>query len=115
MIQIFGDSWITCAAPGKPYVNGYNSGMNVGQVRYNTSSQCLEAYDGSVWVPLTHGSATISMSSRATEVLNWAEKQMLNEISLEEKAKESPAIADAFVKYKEASAQLKVILTLADK
>ena len=116
MINIYGDSWINCGSPGKPYVGNYSSGaMNVGQVRYNTSTQNLETYDGNSWVSISGGSASISMSGRATDVLIWAEQQMRAQQELQEKAKNSPTVADALAKYQEAADQLKVVLALTDK
>jgi hypothetical protein len=34
------------------YVNGYSGAQGIGNMRYNTSSQRMEVFDGSSWVML---------------------------------------------------------------
>lgn len=112
------DPYIQVTNPPPSYVNGYNSGaLNVGQVRYNTSTQSLEAYDGSSWIMIASGgtAATITLSHRARDILAHAEKQMMQDEKFAAMAKEHPAIADALETFKEAAEKLQVVVALCEE
>lgn len=111
------DPYLQVTNPGTSYVSGYNSGMNVGQVRYNTSTQSLEAYDGSSWIPISsnHNAASISLSNRAREILDHAEKLMMQEQKFNALAENNPTIADALATYREAAEKLQVVISLCEE
>ena len=108
-----GSAYINVASySGSTYVNGYAGQQGVGNMRYNTSSQKTEVYDGNNWVTLNTGSATVSLTPQAVSILNWAEKKMIEEQLLEKQAQEHPAIKDLVDQIKEKQEQIKMVQTL---
>jgi hypothetical protein len=92
-----------------PYMPGglQSSGM----VRYNTSMQRLEVYDGNAWLELGGGSS-VDLSLSAQSVLEWASKKMEEERNWQEMAERNPSIKDAYNKFKQAEEQLKIVQAL---
>ena len=80
------------ATPTHVY-NHTNNALGVGNVRFNSSSQCLEVYDGSLWVLLNFNYTNIGLTSHAQFLLDWADKKQKEEIELESLAKNNPTIA----------------------
>lgn len=110
------DPFLQVSSPPTPYV-GSGSGMNVGQVRFNTSTQSLEAYDGNMWVMIASNgmNATVSLSHRAQEILAHAEKQMMQDKKFAAMAEKHPAIADALDTFREAAERLQVVVALCEE
>ena len=92
-----------------PYMPGLT--QSAGMVRYNTSMQRLEVYDGNMWLELGGGSS-IELSSSASQVLEWAQKKMEEERRWRDMADKNPAIKDAYEKFKQAEEQLKIVEAL---
>ena len=91
--------------PAHTYVNTSSGYMNVGDVRFNTQMQCLEVYDGQRWVEINTGHASVGLTSEA----DWATKKRIEEMALEQKAKDSPAIADLLKQRNTIDEKIKVI------
>jgi hypothetical protein len=74
----------------------YNSGnaFGVGNVRFNSSSQCMEVYDGITWQLLNINYTSIGLTSHAQILLDWADTKRREEIELEALAKKNPTVAD---------------------
>lgn len=97
------------------YVNGYSGLQGVGNMRYNTSTQSVEVYDGNNWVLLNMGHATVGLTGDAESAIEWAINERNERIRLEHLAKDNVTIADALAKVRQAEEQLKVIATLCEK
>lgn len=89
--------------PAQPQIYTYTgtSGGNgfAGQVRYNTALQNLEIFDGSTWQTWYSNTATVSLTTDAEELLDWARKKRNEEQELELRMKDSPALQDAYEKF----------------
>ena len=72
----------------------YGNGQSAGQVRYNTSTQQMEVYDGSSWMTVGGGSATVNLNGNAISILKWAERKMQEEYELQALANSNPTIKD---------------------
>ena len=96
------------------YVNkNYSSnGFMQGDMRYDLDSQCIKVYDGSSWVSLVSGNATIELSYEAQTLLDWARKKKDEEMLLEKQAEENPAIKDLVEQIKQKQEQIKMVQTL---
>lgn len=97
---------------GSTYVNGYSGLQGVGNMRYNTTSQRIEIFDGNNWIQMNQGSATISLSLEAVELLNWAKQKRIEELELNELANEHPTIKDLVEQIKTKKEQIKMVQTL---
>ena len=59
----------------------YNNGQfNVGQLRYNPTSQNMEVYDGNLWQILSQG-VTVGLSWDADSAIRWAIEKQKEEIA----------------------------------
>jgi len=94
------------------YVNGYSGAQGLGNLRWNTSSQKMEVYDGTSWITLNQSNATISLTIEATNILNWARDKMMEEQELERMSEEHPTIKDLVNQIKDKKDQIKMVQTL---
>ena len=94
------------------YINAYSGLQGVGNMRYNTSSQCMEVFDGTSWQRLHMDTAHVGLSPEAEQILEWANRKRLEEIELERLAKENAAVKDLVDQITEKQHQLKMIQTL---
>ena len=95
--------------PATTYINTSPGYMNVGDVRYNTSIQRLEVYDGNMWVELNTSHASVGLTPEAEMALDWAINKKREDAILEEKARNNPAIADLLKERQKIEDQIKVI------
>lgn len=78
----------------------YNNGMqSAGMMRYNTSMNQVEVYDGTSWLVLDQ-SANIGLSPEADRAIEWAKKAMQEEALLKERLEKYPALKDVYEKFK---------------
>jgi hypothetical protein len=78
--------------------NVYNAGQGAGQLRYNTTTQQIEAYDGNNWISVDQ-SATVGLSYEAEEILRWAQTKRAEEADLKERLAKHPGLKDAWEKF----------------
>lgn len=77
--------------PNQPY---FNSGsQSAGLVRYNTSSNSMEVYDGSSWHQWSTN-ATVDLSSDVKELLSWARDKRQEDLELKQLIDTNPAVRD---------------------
>ena len=76
----------------------YNTGQSAGEVRYNTATQQMEVYDGTIWISITQ-TATVGLSSDAEEAIRWAREKMVEEVDLKERMEQHPGLKDAYEKF----------------
>jgi hypothetical protein len=95
--------------PATTYINTGSGYMNVGDVRFNTNMQMLEVYDGNRWVELNTSHASVGLTPEAEMALDWATRKRNEELALEQKAKDNPAIADLLEQRKTIDEKIKVI------
>lgn len=111
--------WLTVNGNNSVYLNGQNSGNGqnnsfVGQVRFNTSTSSLEAWDGYTWVNITNFVA-IEPSNQMIDILTWAQEKMVQEDSIKKLVDTNPTVADAYATYQRAAEQLAIVAKLVDQ
>lgn len=104
--------FIFAGVDSNPYVG--NNGAAAGMVRFNTSNQQLEAYDGSIWHRIANNE-NVGLTHEAVEAIQWARAKIQEEAKLKELAKQHPGVADAMAELKRASEQLEIMVKLVDK
>lgn len=105
--------YVDVYSPSNRYINSNTTNnMMVGSVRFNTSLQWLEVYDGSSWVAVNSANATISLTNEAESILDWAKKKKADEEQLIEMAKDNPAIQDLLAQKKKIEEQIEVVQIL---
>lgn len=95
--------------PSHTYVNSYSGAQGVGNVRFNTSTQNFEVFDGSSWIQINSSHASVGLTPEAEDAVTWAINKLHEERMLELKAKDNPAIADLLNQRKTIDEQIKVI------
>ena len=89
--QISTSPFMTVSDYGKPYVA--NGGQSSGELRRNTSTTQVEAFNGSTWIPIGQH-VSVGLSSDGLEVMHWAQKKMREEQRIEDLMSEHPGIRD---------------------
>lgn len=107
-IQVIGGSAST-------YVSSQAGSQGVGNLRFNTSQQRLEVYDGMTWLELNMPHASIGLSGVAEEAIDWVQRQMAEEKRLEALAKKHPAVADALEAVKQAQERVSIVAALVQE
>ena len=79
-----------------PYISP--GSMSAGMMRYNSNTQTIEVYDGNVWLALA-GSADVSLSPEAQQVMDWAYKKMKEDEHLEVLMEKHPGLKDLHEKF----------------
>ena len=95
------------------YVNGFSGAQGVGNMRYNTSNQSMEVFDGSNWIMLNMDYASVGLNGEAESLLDWARKKRDEELAWESLAKDNQAVKIALDNLEQAKRQLDVTAKLA--
>ena len=95
------------------YINNYSGSQGVGNMRYNTSSQRMEVFDGNNWQQLNMGSVSVGLNHEAESLLDWAREQRNQQLEWERLASENAAVKIAIENLNKAKEQLRVTATLA--
>jgi CRISPR/Cas system CSM-associated protein Csm4 (group 5 of RAMP superfamily) len=94
------------------YINGYSGSQGVGNMRYNTSSQNMEVFDGNNWVMLNMSIPSIGLNGEAESLLDWARQKRHEELELQALAQEHTSINDLVNDIEKKKDQIKMIRTL---
>jgi hypothetical protein len=96
------------SSPATPYINN-SGGQGVGNVRFNTTNQCMEVYDGYSWIQLTSSVASVGLTPEVELLIDWARLKKHEEENINTLARNNPAIADLLNQRKTIDEQIKVI------
>lgn len=77
-----------------PYISPGAQGA--GQMRYNTSSNNLEVWDGVVWKEISMSYTSIDLSYEAQALLQWARQARDKELTRENRIRSNPALKKAY-------------------
>ena len=95
------------------YVNNYSGLQGVGNMRYNTTSQQIEVYDGNHWIQLAMDYAQVGLNPEAESLLDWARKKRDEELAWSSLAKDNQAVKIALDNLEQARRQLDITAKLA--
>lgn len=77
------------------YTNNHSGSQGVGNVRYNTSTQQLEVWDGDSWVMIAMDNPVIGLNPDAESLLDWIKKQRDEEAEWERLAEHNKSMRKA--------------------
>jgi hypothetical protein len=83
---------VTSNKGAQPYINMSSNQPMIGAMSYDSGSQNMKVYDGSNWLAMGGGSATVNLTGQAVSILKWAEKKMQEEKELFALAEKHPTI-----------------------
>jgi hypothetical protein len=95
------------------YVNGCSGLQGVGNMRYNTSNQNMEVFDGNNWITLAMDYSSVGLTGEAEALLDWARRKRDEEMAWESLAKDNQAVKIALENLNKARQQLDVTAKLA--
>ncbi len=95
------------------YINGYSGLQGVGNMRYNTSNQHMEVFDGNNWVMINMGSVSVGLNGDAESLLDWAKEKRMEELKWQELAEKNKAVKIALDNLEQARQQLDITAKLA--
>ena len=95
------------------YVNGYSGAQGVGNMRYNTSTQNMEVFDGNSWMTLSMDYTRVGLNSEAESLLDWARKKRDEELAWQSLANNCEAVRIALTNLEKAKQQLDITAKLA--
>jgi hypothetical protein len=93
-------------------VNNFSGAQGVGNMRYNTTNQNIEVYDGNNWVQMQSGYATVAMTPEAESLLDWAREKRNEELALKAEAEKNPAIKDLLEQRRDIDSKIQMVKTL---
>ena len=105
-VQVSGGSTST-------YINNYSGSQGVGNMRYNTSSQRMEVFDGNNWMQLNMGAVSVGLNHEAEQAIDWALKKIKQEKEWYELASNSEAVRIALDQLEQARERLELTAILA--
>ena len=95
------------------YVNSYSGQQGVGNIRFNTSNQSMEVFDGSNWIMLNMDYASVGLNGEAESLLDWARQKRDEELAWQSLASENQAVKIALENLEQAKQQLNITAKLA--
>lgn len=98
--------------PSSTYVNSFSGAQGIGNLRFNTTNQTLEVYDGNNWTTMNMGIPIIGLTGEAESLLDWARQKRAEEWERERLAESNPTIKDLLSQIKEKEEQIKMVQTL---
>lgn len=95
------------------YVNGYSGAQGVGNMRFNTSTQNMEVFDGNSWITLSMDYTSVGLNHEAESLLDWARKKRDEELAWQSLANDCEAVRIALTNLENAKQQLDITAKLA--
>ena len=101
--------------PATNYINNYSGAQGVGNLRFNTTNQSMEVYDGNSWMTLQMGHVNVGLSAEAESLLDWAKQKRQEEIEIAALAETNATIRDLLNTIKQKQEQISIVRTLIKK
>ena len=102
---------VTGGNPMSPYFSPGAQGA--GQMRFNTSSNNIEVWDGVTWKELGMSYVNVDISGETQELLKWARETKNRELSRESRVRNNPALQKAYEAIQRAEANFDILDKIA--
>jgi len=114
-IASYGKYTNVIGGPATNYINNHIGAQGVGNLRFNTTNQSMEVYDGMSWITLQMGHVNVGLNADAESLLDWAKKKRDEEFELEALAQTNSTIKDLVNTIKQKQEQISIVRTLIKK
>jgi len=101
--------------PATNYINNHIGAQGVGNLRFNTTNQSMEVYDGMSWITLQMGHVNVGLNAEAESLLDWASQKRDEELELAKLAETNSTIKDLVNTIKQKEEQISIVRTLIKK
>lgn len=91
---------VTGGQSPSPYIS--QGSQSAGMMRYNTSNQNVEVYDGNGWQQIDGGYVQIGLNGEAESLLDWARQERDRQSKRDQMIKDNPALQKAWEAVKKA-------------
>ena len=95
------------------YINGNSGAQGVGNMRYNTTNQNLEVFDGNNWIIMNMDYVNAGLTPEAESLLDWAKQKRNEELAWKSLAEDNQAVKIALENLNKARQQLDITAKLA--
>jgi hypothetical protein len=112
-ISATGRYFTTSGSNASTYVNGYSGAQGVGNMRYNTTNQNLEVFDGNNWIIMNMDYVNAGLTPEAESLLDWAKQKRNEELAWKSLAEDNQAVKIALENLNKARQQLDITAKLA--
>lgn len=103
-------SWLTVQnGTTSNYINNYSGAQGVGNMRFNTSNQNMEVFDGNNWQMLNMAYTSVDLSYEAQQLLEWARKEREKQLKRDSLIRNNPALQKAFEAIQRAEANFDLL------
>ena len=82
-------------------------------MRYNTTNQCIEVFDGNNWIMLNMSFASVGLNGEAESLLDWARQKRDEELAWKSLAEKNQAVKIALDNLEKARQQVDITAKLA--
>jgi hypothetical protein len=94
------------------YMNNFSGAQGLGNMRFNTTTQSVEVYDGQMWQPMQMTDVSLMLTQDAVEAIDWVNQKIKEEHDIRVLAEKYPAVADQLAAVREAEEKLRMITLL---
>lgn len=94
------------------YMNNFSGAQGLGNMRFNTTTQNVEIYDGQMWQPMQMADVNLSLTQDAQEAIAWADQKRQEEHDIQTLAEKYPAVADQLAAVRKAEEKLRMTAAL---
>jgi len=94
------------------YMNNYSGAQGLGNIRFNTTMQSLEVYDGQAWHQIQMDTVNLSLTSDAQDAIAWADQKRHEELRMQTLAEQHPVVADLMAAVRDAEEKLRIAVAL---
>ena len=102
---------VSGGSSGVPYINQNSNNPILGMIRVYGSE--VQVFDGTTWLNMNAGHATVSLDQDILDILQWARKKRDEEQNILAAAEKHPAIKIAMDNLAKAKQQLDVTIILS--
>jgi len=94
------------------YMNNFSGAQGLGNMRFNTTTQSVEVYDGQMWQPMQMTDVSLSLTQDAVDAIAWADQKRVEEMKIKALAEQHPTVADQVAAVRDAEEKLRMTVEL---
>ena len=94
------------------YMNNFSGAQGLGNMRFNTTTQSVEVYDGQMWQPMQMTDVSLMLTQDAVDAITWADQKRVEEMKIKALAEQHPTVADQVAAVRDAEEKLRMTVEL---
>jgi len=94
------------------YMNNFSGAQGLGNMRFNTTTQSVEVWDGQMWQPMQMTDVSLMLTGDAVEAIDWVNQKRKEEHDIRVLADRYTSVADRVAAVLVAEEKLRMITLL---